>query len=331
MAAPSQPNTRRSTRLGIVLVVVLLSVLLLVGAVFVSLGNYTTSSPKTSDQQFSGIEAKGLHFIEDVLSIDTSKYNVSIKSLDPFAPTFATPEQLALAQNLVDYDLNSTQNSIKITCTFINGTLTQCNMDAHNGTVASHQSFANLTEATKGFLINYQDFSEQNSTNMIETLANVDPAKDTTIILGNLKLTTTHKDLSNTAFGDNTEFRWAYTYEGCDYPAIVVAFRDGLFSAFRDDRGVYTIGDTTVNISKKQATDIALSTIKNYSYEMSGGVWISDFGVNGTNTYLAPAIRNSTYLYPCWTVIAYLDKNVPRQRERLSGLCLGRFRRGIRN
>ncbi len=107
------------------------------------------------------------------------------------------------------------------------------------------------------------------------------------------------------------EFRWAYTYNECDYPAIFVAYRNGVFSAFKDERSVYSIGDTTVNISKKQATDIALDTIKNYSYNMGGGVWISDFGLNGTNTYLAPAIRNSTYLYPCWTVIAYLDKTYP--------------------
>lgn len=311
MGASSQQTARRSNRLSIVIAVVLLSIVILVGAVFASLGNFSSTSPATTDDKPSSIEAKGLHFIQDVLSIDTSKYNVSIKTLDSFAPSFATPEQLALAGTLVDYDLSSNMYAIKITCTFIKNALTMCSLDPRNDTIASIRWYSNLTDIAKGFLINYQAFSGQNCTSMIETLTNINPTNDVSLIFGNLKLTTTHKDLSNTAFGDNIEFRWAYTYNGCDYPAIVVAYRNGVFSAFKDERSVYTIGDTTVNISRKQATDIALSAIKNYSYEMSGGVWISDFGVNGTNTYLAPAIRNSTYLCPCWTFIAYLDKTYP--------------------
>ncbi len=203
MAAPSQPNTRRSTKIGVVLGVVLLSIVILVGAVFASLGNFSSTSPASADDKLSSIEAKGLNFIQDVLSIDTSKYNVSIKTLDSFAPSFATPEQLALAGTLVDYDLSSNMYAIKITCTFINDALTQCNLDPRNDTIASLRWYSNLTDIAKGFLINYQTFSGQNCTSMIETLTNVNPANDVSLISGNLKLTTTHKDLSNTAFGDN--------------------------------------------------------------------------------------------------------------------------------
>jgi hypothetical protein len=276
------------------------------------LGYFNPQNSASSIDQLSANEEKGLDFIQQVLSLDTSKYNVSIKTLAAPAPSFATIQQLELAPTLVDYDLNSSLYSIKITCTFTKGVLTMCNMDVRNDTLSSLRQYRNLTEIVKDFLGNYQAFGGQDCTTMIETLANVNPAnsQDSTLS-GSLKLTTTHKDLSNTYFGDSYEFRWVYTYNGCDYPALVVSYRNGVFSAFKDERAIYSIGDTAVNISRKQATDIALETIKNYSYEMFGGVWISNFGVNGTNTYLSPAIRNSTYLYPCWTVIIYLDKTYP--------------------
>jgi len=311
MTALEQPR-KRSHKIDAIVVVGLFSIAILVGAIFASLGYFNPQNSDSSIDKLSANEEKGLDFIQKVLSLDTSKYNVSIKTHAAPAPSFATTQQLELAPTLVDYDLNSSLYSIKITCTFKKGVLTMCNMDVRNVTLSSLRQYRNLTDIVKGFLGNYEAFSGQNCTTMIETLAKVNPknSQDSTLS-GSLKLTTTHKDLSDTAFGDSYQFRWDYTYNGCDYPALVVSYRDGVFSAFKDERAIYTIGDTTVNVSQKQATDIALDTIKNYSYKMSDDVWISNFGVNGTNTYLAPAIRNSTYLYPCWTTIIYLDKTYP--------------------
>ncbi len=311
MTTSKQP-TKHSRKLGAILVVGLFSIAILIGAIFASLGYFNPQNSDTSIDKLSANEEKGLDFIQKVLSLDTSKYNVSVKTHAAPAPSFATTEQLELARTIVDYDLNSSLYSIKITCTFTKDTLTMCNMDVRNDTLSSLRQYRNLTDIVKDFLGNYETFSNQNSTTMIETLSKVNPknSQDSTLS-GSLKLTTTHKDLSDTAFGDSYQFRWDYTYNGCDYPALVVSYRDGVFSGFKDERAIYTIGDTTVNISQKQATDIALDNIKNYSYKMTEDIWISNFGVNGTNTYLAPAIRNSTYLYPCWTTIIYLDKTYP--------------------
>jgi hypothetical protein len=64
-------------------------------------------------------------------------------------------------------------------------------------------------------------------------------------------------------------------------------------------------------ISKEQAMAIAMNYIKNYSYEMPDGVWISDFKVTGTGAELVPIVRESYVLYPCWQVSLYLDKTYP--------------------
>lgn len=117
--------------------------------------------------------------------------------------------------------------------------------------------------------------------------------------------------MSGTVFGDTTDFRWENNYNGCYYPAIDVSFSNGYFYGFLDNRGIYKIGDPTVEISEQQATQKALNAIKDYSYEMPGGVWISNFNINQTNAKLTPILRNVYYLYPCWTVSLYTDKTYP--------------------
>jgi hypothetical protein len=69
-----------------------------------------------------------------------------------------------------------------------------------------------------------------------------------------------------------------------------------------------SIGSTSVNISREQATAIAMNYIENYSYEMPDGVWISDFKVASTGADLVPIVRESYVLYPCWQVSLCLDK-----------------------
>lgn len=313
MAASKQP-TKHSRKLGAILVVGLFSIAILVGAIFASLGYFNPQNSASSIDQLSANEEKGLDFIQKVLSLDTSKYNVSIKTLAAPAPSFATIQQLELAPTLVDYDLNSSLYSIKITCTFTKGVLTMCNMDVRNDTLSSLRQYRNLTEIVKDFLGNYQAFSGQDCTTMIETLANVNPKnnQDSTLS-GSLKLTTTHKDLSDTAFGDTYQFSWVYTYNNCDYPALIVSYRDGVFSAFKDERAIYSLGDTTVNISKEQAIAIAMEAIKNYSYRMSNDWVVTGFNVteNKITANLLSTVKDGSVLYPYWSVTLPLNGTWP--------------------
>jgi hypothetical protein len=68
--------------------------------------------------------------------------------------------------------------------------------------------------------------------------------------------------------------------------AVDLAFRDGVFSGLIDHRQLYSIGDTTVNVSMRQAIEIAIKRVENYSYYMGNGIWISDFNVMGTSATL---------------------------------------------
>jgi hypothetical protein len=150
------------------------------------------------------------------------------------------------------------------------------------------------------------------STEMIAMLSNVDPSKNATITSGTLKLTVTHQDLSGTWFGDSIDFRWVRMFNGCDYLALAVDFRDGVFSGVIDHRQLYSIGDTNVNISKEQAIKIAMEAIKNYSYPMSNDWIITGFDVieDQIVANLQPQ-RKGNVLYPVWSLTLPLNGTYP--------------------
>lgn len=114
----------------------------------------------------------------------------------------------------------------------------------------------------------------------------------------------THQDLSGTWFGDTVDFRWVQTFNGCDYLAVDLVFRDGVFSNLIDHRQLYSIDNTSVNISKEQAIKIALEAVKNYSYRMSDDWVVTGFNVieDQATANLQPQMKESNVLYPAWSV-----------------------------
>ena len=101
---------------------------------------------------------------------------------------------------------------------------------------------------------------------------------------------------------------WTYVFDGCEYTRLSLSFNNGTFGGFGDSRPLYRIGNTTVNVSMKQAVDIAKERIKSYSYEMPGGVWIKDFNVSSTSAELRSNTREPYVLHPFWQVRLFLDK-----------------------
>ncbi len=196
---------------------------------------------------------------------------------------------------------------------FWNIPVTETLDDALEQAVSADKAYINSADAAKSFLEQYQTYSKLDSTKMIAMLENVDPTKNTTITSGDLKLTITHKYAPETIFGDSIDFRWVQTINGCDYLLIDTVFRDGAFSGFIDHRARYSIGDTTVNISKEQAIAIAMEYIKNYSYQMAGDYWISGFNITEEKTVanLIPTVKEDNVLYPHWSVTLYLNQTYP--------------------
>jgi hypothetical protein len=311
----AQPNVSKPKRLKSVVAVLL--IIAVVTSTFTLAVRYGVASSEVPvlvkpEPQLSGIEEKGWQFIKTVIGIDTSKYNVTVKSMsDVPPPSFATPEQIAVFPLDVMYDLNSTQSTLTISCSFIKGNLVASHLYLYTGTVLTHQPLSsNLTEAAVNFLTAYQNFSGRNLTGMLQTLGGISLVNGSTVQLGDLKFNSTHRDLTGTAFGDSVDFRWVNIYSGCEYWALQLSFQDGHFGSFIDNRQWYQVGDTTVNVSGQQAIDIALDAAEGYSYKMSDDWWVSDFNITRTEAILYPQSIGGIW-YPCWTVNLYFDKTYP--------------------
>jgi hypothetical protein len=272
---------------------------------------HPTAPPVSTYQQ------KSLVFIENVLPIDSSQYNVTFKPPHPSKPI--------LDDRFLDetYSLESEDSSLTLICNFYEGVLYSCMLYGDEGSVIADHQYANTADAANNFLEKYQAYSELDSTEMLTTLTDVDPTENRIITSGNLKLTVTHKDLTGTWFGDTIDFRWVRVINGCEYLVLHLSFRDGAFSGFIDHRDRYSIGNTSVTISKEQAIRIALEAVKNYSYPMSDDWIISGFEVveHQIIANLVPSTKDANILYPAWSVTLPLNGVYPGSvRELLVGI-----------
>jgi len=253
---------------------------------------------------------KALSLIENVLPIDISQYNVTFtKYHETDLPSFLSN---GFSSELVTYTLESEESVVDLHFNIENNALSFCFVGVKKGSIISDRPYANLIEAADCFLEKYQNYNGENLAEMKRILKYADETKNMTLISGNLTLTILN---TNTPFaGDCTSFRWRYTINGVDYPGIEVSFSDGAFYSMSDKRSAYEIVATTVNISEEEAVSIAIDYVKNYySYDMPGGVTISDFNVTEDRAvaWLCPSPREPYVLYPLWEVMLYLDQRYP--------------------
>jgi len=100
---------------------------------------------------------------------------------------------------------------------------------------------------------------------------------------------------------------------GVEYTGIHLTFdKMGVFLSFGDDRPLFTIGDTAVNISKEQAITIAIENLKFYSYDMPDGSIVKDFKVSKENIEAILVTVPVDYeLRPYWDIRMLLDEVYP--------------------
>jgi hypothetical protein len=155
----------------------------------------------------------------------------------------------------------------------------------------------------------YQSYTQIDSTEILNMISNLDSTADMTTTAGNLKLTVHNGEFP--AGTQTTSFSWKYVYNNCEYTGLNISFDNGTFAGLSDTRGLYTIGNTSVNVSMKQAVDAAMKRIETYSYKMADDYWVSDFNVTGSSAKLQSIAREPYVLYPFWQVQLFFDKIYP--------------------
>jgi hypothetical protein len=256
-----------------------------------------------------------LVFLRDVVGIDLDSYEIARNSYAvlneskvSFIKEIINIETTGSYQ-FTNYDYVNFNNSL-LHCgfKFINATLVSATLYVDSGKpIFSKPLPANLADASKIFLARYQNFTKDTQlTDLQSMLINVDSTKNSTVIVGNLKL-----EVLVTSYG--TSFCWKPTFNSVDYPGMGITFCDGFFHSFGDDRSIYTIAKADVNISKEQAIKMALERAKAYSYTYNEKV-ISNFSIveDQILTELRPRSRNHiNELYPSWMVLLPLSDVYP--------------------
>jgi hypothetical protein len=246
-------------------------------------------------------QAQVTAFIENVLPIDLSKYTVTLKnnaSIDRLTDT-------------VQYTLDSDKSTVDVICFVQNHVVSYCHLYSEKGQVISDKQYNSPIDAAKDFLNKYQTYTKADSSNMIDMLDNVDATKDSSRTIGNTNFTVSNIDKHGVEL---TIFKWVHTVNGAEYTSLQVGFRkNGILEFIIDNRAVYSIGDTTVNISREQAIDIAMKRSETYSYDMGNGFEVSGFNIteDRTTAKLVAYPINSTVLRPYWHIELFLNQTYP--------------------
>jgi len=174
-----------------------------------------------------------LIFLEEVVSLDVTKYDVNL-----LGTSVTYPEWLAgLAQLTGKYTLESETSKIDVLFKFRNSTLSWCLVRIVEGSPQYTESQSTyLRDLANSFLQKYQAYSGDSDLEAMRNMLDlVDVTENSTKTVDNLKLTVSIDSFSSC-------FDWRYTFNGTDCSGVDVSFRNGHFYAFGDDRSYYQIG-----------------------------------------------------------------------------------------
>jgi hypothetical protein len=248
-------------------------------------------------------QIQSMTFIENVLPVDLSKYQITFVR----ESTFKLPD--GGSQDTVLYDLVSQESTFRVAFNIQNGAISFCQVMEKEGLRTPDKQYSNLGEAAKSFLGKYQTYSKLDSTKLEAMLEGVDTNKNSTVTKEDIKLTVTNGIWGN----PETHFKWALLIDGFEYYSVQLALqRNGAFDNFLDTRLLYTVGDTSIRILKEQAIDIALKNLPTYSYKMPDKSTVSDFNVNkdGISANIVISHEDSV-LRPYWDIRMPLTKTYP--------------------
>jgi len=273
-----------------------------------NLEQITTSQPISSAND----QAISLSFLKNVIQLDLSKYIVTLaydamRSSDGFSADY-------LGYGLIHWTEEGGETTANASFTISNNTVTSFSLLPTGGSLIFTSSISNSFDSAEKIMQNYQAWTKDSDVNkMINLLNTAGSEKNFTEQLDNIELT-----ILTTS--EQTSYDWSYIYNGANYSSLNLVFQDlfGLPSiSFSDNRAIYKIGNTSINISKQQAIQIAQDFVENLSYPINYGngtiITVSDLSINETNTVANLSTTNwgTTTLSPYWSVQIALSHNYP--------------------
>jgi hypothetical protein len=262
-----------------------------------------SSTQPLDTSQTAAVQDKAMNFIKNVMSVDLSKYAIELENSDIMAGVPLANDNrkiTTLRYALTPLEASYEKDIISISFIFEKDVL-RYYYTLPLAEVVTNMQYVDRNAALKGFLENYQIYTNIDSTNLITMLDDVDLTQNSIVTKENIRLVVLGTDLS-----------WTYTVNGLDYTKLEIGVIGGFVRSVRDTRGLYTIGDTSVNISMEQAVDIAMKNLSTYSYKMPDGSIVHNFKTNRDATMPKLVVGPFDYvLRPYWDIRIYLDEVYP--------------------
>jgi len=252
-------------------------------------------------------EAKTI--IQDVLQIDTSKYQMTLTS----DTVQVRADVDGMVEEIMEYSLVNAASQFELTLRFRDGHFSLFQISQLEGYPSFPLAYTvpqptDIVQACRGLLERYEaafNYSYMGQVDALMTSANDLTTGQT---LGNT-------NLQISSYNGDAEVTLMYAVNGTNFQAksINLVYNNYALTQFSDDWFLYTIGSTEVNITQAQAMQIAMNAVKTYSYNVNG-TRVSNLQVLSSpvsaELYPKPRVNNLT-LYPYWYVTLHLDKTYP--------------------
>lgn len=111
-----------------------------------------------------------MKFIENVLPIDTAKYNITLEK-----PTPSLDQNVTYMER---YSLASKNGSLEVDCTYTNNILQFCLLYVKNGSIILKDNYINTSDALVDFLLKYQNYTNIDSSQLLKTVSELNSTSD---------------------------------------------------------------------------------------------------------------------------------------------------------
>lgn len=304
-----------------ILAILIIGVVLLASMSYVQYGilNQLSSEHETLESKYDQLLSwsagtdKAIIFLRDVIQIDIAEYQATLLS-----NTIESRSDLGgVVEQILRYSLTNSESKIDIVFRFRNNKLSRYQTYLFEGSpiYAQAQPYI-ILDAAKNLLQRFRSYEDAAYLKeMSDILASINET-------GNIEITEGNTKLKISVSGDNAEVLWLYTENGVDFSpkSLSFVFENRVLKELTDGWFLFTIGSTEVNVSSKEAIEIARNAVKGFTWEADGAV-VSGFTVleEPVSAVFHPTIREASLaLVPYWEVTLYLDKVYPGGFNRIA-------------
>ena len=256
---------------------------------------------------------KSLWFLSDVVMLDLSKYNVTLRKDDVTYPA----EYAGVPREDLTYRLEINSIDLSADFVYLNQKFWRCQINLHGALPEDSMVYvqplpADVVGLAKVVLENYQAYRDSSVYQpMRDLLASVDKTENVTVASGEYRL-----DISVIHSGHSVTFDWVVGEAGLEETALGLAFQDGALYVINDRMGVFNFSNAEVMVSEEEAIDIAIEEALSCSWTVivegsQQSVRAEGVAFVRPTTKLFLTVHSSrdpfTY-YPFWSVNVWLGK-----------------------